>query len=132
MPKTRLSQLVKTSFNEGDVIYAVNDPSDCVYLVHSGTVQLESKQGMILGTLGEGELFGEVGLITAAPRTVTVRAKTKSVLIKVEEAVFLAKIREADPICGALIRGLALRINDANALAETYWRELALYKSIDH
>ena len=62
----------------------------------------------------------------------TVWAKTKSVLIKVEEAEFFAKIREADPICGAIIRGLALRISDANTLAETYWRELALYKSIDH
>jgi hypothetical protein len=38
---------------------------------------------------------------------------------------------QADPICNAIIRGLALRISDVNTLAEKYWRELNIYKSID-
>ena len=41
------------------------------------------------------------------------------------------KMKQADPICYAIIRGLALRINDANDLAEKYWKELSLYKSLD-
>jgi hypothetical protein len=52
-------------------------------------------------------------------------------LIKLDEPVFRAKMAQADPICNAIIRGLALRISDANALAEKYWRELNIYKSID-
>ncbi len=84
---------------------------------------------MVLGVLNEGELFGEVGLITSEPRTVTVRAKTNAMLIKLDEPVFRAKMSQADPICNAIIRGLALRISDVNALAEKYWRELNIYKS---
>jgi CRP-like cAMP-binding protein len=42
--------------------------------------------------LSEGELFGEVGLITSEPRTVTVRAKTNAMLIELDEPVFRAKV----------------------------------------
>ena len=132
MSPTSLQNYAKIAFKAGEVIYSVNDVSDSVYLVHNGAVQIESKQGLVLGILGDGELFGEVGLITAAPRTVTVRAKTNSILIKLEEHVFRTKMAQADPICNAIIRGLALRINDANVLAEKYWRELGIYKSIDN
>ena len=132
MSPTSLQNYAKIAFKAGDVIYSVNDVSDSVYLVHNGEVQIESKQGLVLGILGDGELFGEVGLITAAPRTVTVRAKTNAILIKLEERVFRTKMAQADPICNAIIRGLALRINDANVLSEKYWRELGIYKSIDN
>ena len=37
----------------------------------------------------------------------------------------------ADPVLTAIIRGLSLRIGDANTLAEKYWLELSLYKSLD-
>jgi len=116
---------------KGAVVYSVNDPSDCVYLVKVGAVQIETKYGMILGELGEGELFGEVGLITNELRTVTVKAKVDSVIIKIDEPTFREKLQQADPVCNAIIRGLALRISDANGLAEKYWRELSIYKSID-
>ena len=131
MKPVNLKNFSKIAFKAGDVIYSVNDASHSVYLVHSGSVQIESKQGMVLGVLNEGELFGEVGLITAEPRTVTVRAKSNAMLIKLDEPVFRAKMAQADPICNAIIRGLALRISDANTLAEKYWRELNIYKSID-
>ena len=37
----------------------------------------------------------------------------------------------ADPICLAIIRGLSMRISDANAKAEQYWKELSLYKALE-
>jgi len=82
---------------KGAVVYSVNDPSDCVYLVKVGAVQIETKYGMVLGELGEGELFGEVGLITNEPRTVTVKAKVDSVVIKIDEPTFREKLQQADP-----------------------------------
>ena len=121
----------KTPYKKGAIIYSVNSPSDSVYLVHTGSVQLETKNGMVLGKLFAGELFGEVGLITSELRTVTVRAKTDCIVIKISENVFQKKMQQADPICTAIIRGLALRINDANELAEQHWKELALYKSLE-
>ena len=40
------------------------------------------------------------------------------------------KLESADPVLGAIIRGLANRIGDANELAEKHWQELSLYKSL--
>ena len=132
MAKINQNKMPKTPYKKGAIIYAANDRSDSVYLVHTGSVQIETKNGMLLGELGQGELFGEVGLITSEMRTVTVRAKTDCIVIKISEPVFQEKLKRADPICYAIIRGLALRINDANDLAEQYWKELSLYKSLDH
>ena len=131
MAKINQNKMPKTPYKKDAIIYAANDRSDSVYLVHTGSVQIETKNGMVLGELGQGELFGEVGLITAEMRTVTVRAKTDCIVIKISEPVFQEKMKQADPICYAIIRGLALRINDANNLAEKYWKELSLYKSLD-
>ena len=36
----------------------------------------------------------------------------------------------SDPVLSAIIRGLSLRISDANNLAEKYWLELNIYKSL--
>lgn len=131
MANIKQNNMPKTPYKKGAVIYSANDPSDSVYLVHTGSVRLETKNGMVLGELAQGELFGEVGLITSEMRTVTVRAQTDCIVIKISETVFREKMRQADPICTAIIRGLALRINDANDLAEKHWKELSLYKSLD-
>ena len=131
MAKINQNKMPKTPYKKDAIIYSANDRSDSVYLVHTGSVQIETKNGMVLGELGQGELFGEVGLITLEMRTVTVRAKTDCIVIKISEPVFQEKMKQADPICYAIIRGLALRINDANDLAEKYWKELSLYKSLN-
>ena len=39
-------------------------------------------------------------------------------------------MNNADPVLSAIIRGLSLRIGDANDLAEKYWLELNIYKSL--
>ena len=131
MANKNQGMMPKTPYKQGTIIYSVNSPSDSVYLVHTGSVQLETKNGMVLGELSTGELFGEVGLITSELRTVTVRAKTDCIVIKIGEKIFQEKMQQADPICTAIIRGLALRINDANNLAGQHWKELALYKSLE-
>ena len=46
MKPVNLKSLAKTAVKAGDVVYSVNDASHSVYLVHSGSVQVESKQGL--------------------------------------------------------------------------------------
>ena len=60
-----------------------------------------------------------------------VRAKPDWIVMKISELVLQEKMKHADPICYAIIRGRALRINDANDRAEKDWKELSLYKSLD-
>ena len=102
-----------------------------IYLIHNGEVMIKSKLGLILGTLVEGEMFGEVGPIIEAPRTVNAIAKTNCTLREIDNRNLQNKLNSADPVLTGIIRGLSLRIGDANALAEKYWQELSVYKSLE-
>ena len=82
------------------------------------------------GNLETGEIFGEVGHIIESPRTVTAVAVTNSIIRVIDEKTVKEKMNKADPVLAAIIRGLSLRIGDANALAEKHWLELSLYKSL--
>ena len=94
-------------------------------------VRVKSKMGLNLGVLVEGEMFGEVGPIIEETRTVTVIAETNCTLKEIDDATIHNKLDGADPVLVGIIRGLALRIGDANKLAEKYWQELSVYKSLE-
>ena len=118
------------NFSKGDSIYSIDEKSDFVYLIHSGQVGIYSRHGLELGSLGEGEIFGEVGRVIGTLRTVNARAKTDCKVFLIEWAKINEKLESADPVLGAIIRGLAYRIGDANLLAEKHLQELSLYKSL--
>ena len=119
------------NYKAGEVIYNINDPADKIYLIHNGKVRIKSKMGLNLGVLIEGEMFGEVGPIIEETRTVTVIAETNCTLKEIDDATIHNKLDGADPVLVGIIRGLALRIGDANKLAEKYWQELSVYKSLE-
>ena len=119
------------NYKAGEVIYNINDPADKIYLIHNGKVRVKSKMGLNLGVLIEGEMFGEVGPIIEETRTVTVIAETNCTLKEIDDATIHNKLDGADPVLVGIIRGLALRIGDANKLAEKYWQELSVYKSLE-
>ena len=127
---TKKNVIETKTFVEGEKIYSHNELSDFIYLIESGEVKILSKNGLELGLLGEGEIFGEVGHIIKSPRTVSAIATKKSLIKIIHERVLVQKMNDADPLLCAIIRGLSLRIGDANELAEKYWIERNIYKSI--
>ena len=127
---TKKNVIETKTFVEGEKIYSHNDLSDFIYLIESGEVKILSKNGLELGLLGEGEIFGEVGHIIKSPRTVSAIATKKSLIKIIHERVLVQKMNDSDPLLSAIIRGLSLRIGDANELAEKYWIERNIYKSI--
>ena len=118
------------TYKKDDVIYSHNDLSNKVYLIESGEVKILSKHGLQLGVLKEGEIFGEVGHIIESPRTVTAIALNNTLIKVIDEKAIKEKMNNADPVLSAIIRGLSLRIGDANDLAEKFWLELNIYKSL--
>ncbi len=70
---------------KGAVLYEQGEPGDALYIVRAGrlkaTVQDGTGRERVLALYGTGDFFGELGLISAQPRTATVTAVTDCSLL---------------------------------------------------
>lgn len=75
----------------GSVLIQEGDKGDCLYLVISGhlkTIKKTTAGTITLGTIGQGELIGELALLTSEPRAATVVAIRDCLLLKLSKTVF--------------------------------------------
>ena len=89
---------IKKHFNAEETIYTIGDKAESVYLIHSGKVSILSTHGLEIGTLADGEMFGEVGRVIGSPRTVTAKAKISCIIYEIDWEIVQKKLGEADPI----------------------------------
>ncbi|MEP1614627.1 MAG: ABC transporter transmembrane domain-containing protein [Roseobacter sp.] len=84
------------SAKAGEGIFNIeDDPSDGVYLILSGTVELFKPQGssrMPVAKVGQGKLVGELGLIRNVPRALSMRAETDVEALRIGAEEFLAVV----------------------------------------
>jgi len=65
------------TYSPGETILQEGEPSDYAYIIRKGRVEVVREhlgQTVQLNSLGRGEIFGELGVIDAQPRSATVRA----------------------------------------------------------
>jgi cAMP-dependent protein kinase regulator len=84
------------SLAPGDLVVSQGEPGRSLFVVVSGTLKVWVREGegrsRPVRSLGEGDFFGEVSLLTGRPRTATVTAATRADLLelgwsRVEEIV---------------------------------------------
>jgi hypothetical protein len=79
-------------FSPGELVFRQGEPGDLVYSIVSGEVEIlrEMPDGeeRLLATMGPGEYFGEMALISDAARTATVRARTEVEIVGMGRADF--------------------------------------------
>ena len=124
------SGLEQISFKKGDVIYKVNENPKFAYFVYTGKVNIISKTGYNLGTVNEGELFGEISSLFNKEHSVSAEAATECRLLIIEKSLFFNKVQSSDPIIKAIIRTITGRLNDMNEKTEKIWKELHFLSSI--
>ncbi len=90
--RARANAVSERGYAEGDVIFRQGDPGDCVYVIQRGEVEVVREDGeggtVVIARLGVGELFGEMALLTDAPRSATVRAATAVGVLAIDRAAF--------------------------------------------
>jgi EAL domain-containing protein (putative c-di-GMP-specific phosphodiesterase class I) len=112
-------------FAGGQVIFKHGDMGDCAYLIEEGNVEvLVTKQGgeHRIKLIGKGELFGEVSLIDYEPRTATVRAIERTVLVPIPRRLIEGLLEKSDPVLRHLLLVILERFrhrNDSSALVGT-------------
>lgn len=79
-------------FAAGETIFRQGDPGDLVYVIVEGEVEAirEDPDGseQRLAIMGPGEYFGEMALLSNAPRTATVRARTELAAVAIARTDF--------------------------------------------
>jgi len=136
LPEGQLSLLTKVvsrkTFPRSTTIINAGDPTDALYIVISGRlkVMMSDDEGreVILAILGQGEFFGEMGLVDDEPRSATVIAIEPCELLVMSKADFKKCLAENFDICMGVMRGLVKRLRDADkkigslALMDVYGR----------
>ena len=124
------TSLERQKFTSGSKIYSKGEKASLAYYVHSGKVNIYSPGGLLLGQIGEGEIFGERGPSLDQERSVTAEAATNCVLFPISEKQLKDKIDKADPVIKAILRSLLIRLNDMNLKGEDFWRNLNIMTSL--
>jgi hypothetical protein len=81
-------------FGPGAVVFRQGDTGDRLYIVQSGVLEIlavpdGATEPVPLAYLGEGDVVGEIALLTGAPRTATARAPEKASVLVLDKSVFL-------------------------------------------
>ena len=118
----RLKLLAFTSdrvqFTDGQRFFAQGDASDAAYVVLDGEAEvlLEPAGGeaIRLAVLGRTALVGEMGILSDAPRSASVRALGPTTALRIDRRVFLELLGQFPQIAVAVMRELARRLEQTN------------------
>ena len=99
------------SCDAGEVIFAEGETSAQMFGVISGAVELR-KGGDVIARMGEGDTFGEMGIIDQAPRSLTAVAVEPSEVAVIDERMFLYLVQETPMFAIQVMKSLAARIRE--------------------
>jgi CRP-like cAMP-binding protein len=108
-------------FAKGKRLMHQGAPSDCMYVILSGTVRVQRshpdlKDPVILGDLGYGEVVGEMGVLDGEPRSATVLALEPTQALELTAEVLQETVLRDREIAGALLRVLSRRLRSTDEL----------------
>jgi uncharacterized membrane protein len=110
------------SRDDQHLVFRHGDVPDAMYLVQDGKIEIsvwtEDNEELVLATLGEGEFFGELGLLDGSPRTASAKALGRVDLIEIRKDDLLGFLRRNPEAALSMMGEIARRLRGANALIE--------------
>jgi CRP/FNR family cyclic AMP-dependent transcriptional regulator len=109
----------EVAYNAGDIIIQENEPSDEMYIIRDGMVEVLVSQGVVpdvpgppqlstLVRLGQGQVFGEIALVDRGARSATVRCVLDgTVLILIPRQAFWSLCDSDNEIGHVVMRNIA-------------------------
>ena len=97
----------------GANIFNKGDTGDCLYVIGSGRVRIHDGD-LTLTTLGERDLFGELALLDAEPRSASATAETATRLFRVDQEAFYDLMADRIEVVRGILRVLCRRVRAKN------------------
>ncbi|OGT22195.1 MAG: hypothetical protein A2V90_00420 [Gammaproteobacteria bacterium RBG_16_57_12] len=104
-----------------DIIFRENEQATEAYVIDSGLVRIfrtgSGGNVLTLGTLGRGELFGELSLIDTKPRSASAASISNSELIVLDREDFISELQKNPARTHEILQIFAERLRRADELA---------------
>jgi diguanylate cyclase (GGDEF)-like protein len=109
----------------GHAVIRQGEPGHSIYVVLSGRVRVveslpDNPAEMFLGELGQGEVFGELGVLRERPRSATIIPLERTVCLVVPETDFMDALHASPEMAIRLVRVLAGRLYEADRMLARY------------
>jgi len=101
----------------GSVIVREGDAGDAAYIVAEGECEVHKRVAggtAVVKVLGPGDVFGEMAILTAGPRTASVIAKTDATVLVLTAQALEDELAALKPWMATLVSTLARRFRDAD------------------
>jgi serine/threonine-protein kinase len=109
------TEFPRTTFAKGMVVVRDGDPGDAAYIIVSGRCEVRKRiDGVdsVLQTLGPGDVFGEMAVLTEGSRTASVVATEDMVVLIVTGDALEREIEAMKPWMARLLHSLASRFRE--------------------
>lgn len=107
-------------YESGDSLCSEGEQGEEAFVILQGEVDVyvNTKNGpLLVNSHSVGDIVGETAIVCDVPRTATVKAKNKLVVLKITKDVFMQLIEGYPEVAVAVIRELAMRVNDGVRIA---------------
>ncbi len=106
-------------FRAGDTIISEGEDGNTAFLIVSGSVEVgvgREAKAKTVGTLGAGEVFGEMCLVEPGPRSATVKAVTDVECVAISYGEFIPSFQNDPERAIAFMKTLVRRLRQMNSL----------------
>ncbi len=127
LTENELNKLLKlsteSSYTQGQLIVQKGDAGDSLLAVLEGEVSIsansEDGKEIILNTIPQGEMFGEIACIDSVERSATATAVSHCTLLAINRNDFIPFLKTNPEIAIELLKALCLKLRDTSNRVET-------------
>ena len=109
-------------FKKGEIIVSEGTPSDCAYIIESGSAEVSKSrpngEKQIIEVLRESDIVGEMGLIDGLPRSATVTALEDCTITVLTQEMFNSLALHNPQALMPILKVLAKRLRSMLKLVE--------------
>ena len=112
------TSLLGKIYQDGEAIIRQGDEGNHMYVIQKGKAEVVREtdgKSILLSTLSDGDIFGEMALFEKEPRSATVRAKGEVRVLTVDKKTFLKRVHEDPSLAFQILKKMSERIRQLDS-----------------